>query len=50
MVGKPVGAVVGLDDGCGVVFPGRYVGSNVGSAVGEKEGSKVGGGVALPVK
>jgi len=37
-VGEVVGKFVGLVDGSGVDFPGRYVGSNVGSRVGNKVG------------
>jgi len=45
-----MGNLVGEADGCGVLFPGRYVGSNVGSTVGFCEGLWLGLGVGSASK
>jgi len=41
---------VGFNDGTGVAFPGKYVGSKVGSRVGNVEGEFVGWGEDFPGK
>jgi len=47
-VGDTVGVADGTALGCGVLLPGKYVGSQVGAAVGAEDGPAVGAGVVLP--